>query len=256
MPEEYQIDWFDTLADDVKAQLAEEFNTYQRLQAILDRGDAPSVKDTIEMLARASQLSSELVELLEALSPIAQAGVFEASIKYRRAVDDNIIDVGQRLVHKWHPEFGRSEIANLRYMLDLAAPYFSYACLEIANLHSPSSVAGQGTGSAMGRDADIMVLKADHGRTSIRLLYNQPKDLFGCSALAILYEVEALAHPDTRGSAKQTLERLKIVWERFSDLALPNWNRVVRDRGVIYERAKIEREVRGKSPPETTFFGT
>lgn len=155
----------------------------------------------------------------------------------RIAVDGNVVDMQQRSILKRYAEFGRSEIRDLRFMLTLAAPLFADASSMVAQLHSPMPDEGQGSGSAMGRDPDILVVKADHG-----LHYKLPKDRFACAALAVLYQAEELERPKKRGAKKGALERLNCVWGHFTNDKPPNWDRVIRDCEKIYRSTVTARD--------------
>ena len=214
-------DWLDELSIDARTELATAFKSYQYRQGILDSGDTPSVKKTSEKLNVASELALKLSRLLDDLSPVGKASVFEIAMRQGE-------------------EFGRVEISALSMLLQKTADMFSLASDQIKMLHSPAPERGQGSNSSMGKDADILCVRADHGRRLVKLNYNQPKDLFACAALAILYRADAISPPDTRGTAQVTLARLQFIWRQHSNDPLPNWGRVIRDRRIIHRRTRAE----------------
>lgn len=190
----------------------------QFLEDIAYSKENPSAGTTAKRLDDIQQSAEVLETLLESLSPVGHAALFE----FRQ---DNGIPVDRR------------ELDQLSKTLSRLRASGRIAAENLRRSHSPESEGGQGSGSALGRGSDLEAIRDDDEDLE-RFRFRTPKDKFGVRISIAMAMSES--EPDARivRGKKSLIEFLTKVWE-FEGLGeRQSWDEIARQREHIIAAAE------------------
>ena len=216
------MDWTEGLGEGCRKTIGEAIEQLDYDERY-EEGDSWTVAQTIESLRDLERHSEAFVALVEGLSPVGQAAMFEAG-ENRRIYT------------------GRYELSDLSKKLEEIAVSANRAADILKEMHSPTADVGQGSGSAMGRDSDLRAIRVDHDYDTDLSPFRSPKDKFAVRVIAAI--IGEGFDPSAPRASRSLTDCLDAIWRNFREGSPPNWSRVVKERKRIAAWVDRQREAK------------
>jgi hypothetical protein len=223
--------WRDGLSPELQAAVEAAMAQYAADESY--ESMSPRVSDTLQSLDRLAHVALEFATILVRLSPVAQSALSEVSCRQH-----SHIELDYRLI----PRFSDLSRMRLGQAVKLAANLSS--CAETAGefvrvRHMSAGPIEQGSGSSAGRESDLRAVGYDDAFAAVP--FKSPKDKY---AVRVIEALAKASHPLGMSNGRGCRQRLKAfldsTWAEMERGAAPSWERVVKVRRLIADKAMQE----------------